>query len=220
MNKNITDYSTSFNAETVASATTAQEIELQKTYSVLFSNVRGLHRKLGEISSLAAINQPAVMMFAETFANDSLPDHSLSIQGYNITSRRDGRDTNNGRCRGLIIYTRHDIKAIPIHFKEFDDATEITGASINFGSNKYPQKVSVCAVYRPPHTPFSNADKGNTKNLLKALDCIKGKTLIMGDFNLPGYDFGSDYSPCRGENAMLDYFKDRFWERLTGLETF
>jgi len=61
-----------------------------KGFSVLHLNIHFLYPKLDEIKLLNFDKQLNVLCFCETFLNDSLPGHELSINNYNMFCRDRG----------------------------------------------------------------------------------------------------------------------------------
>ena len=74
--------------------------------------------------------------------------------------------------------------------------------------------VKLILVYRPPVTPGSQADGGNTERLCKLLRKQQGKVVICGDFNLPKVDWDRGWSSCAGERMVVDTLHDMFWHQL------
>ena len=58
----------------------------------------------------------------------------LGIEGYEIISRRDGRDTTNGRARGLLIYAKMGLHAIQYAIPGEDTVTEMTSIKYQVSS--------------------------------------------------------------------------------------
>ena len=48
-------------------------------------------------------------MICESSARNDISDAYLSIDGYQLVVRQDGRDTMGGKCRGLLIYVKDGI---------------------------------------------------------------------------------------------------------------
>ena len=81
------------------------------------------------------------------------------------------------------------------------------------------EELKLVLVYRPPATPGSPADGGNTSRLCSLLRTLGGKTVIIGDFNLPSIDWTRRWSPCAGERMVLDTVGDMFWEQMVHVPT-
>ena len=63
-------------------------------------------------------------------ARDDISDAYLSIGGYQIICRRDGRDTAGGRGRGLLVYVKEGIPAAELVLGGGDLVTECCGVTI------------------------------------------------------------------------------------------
>ena len=89
--------------------------------------------------------------------------------------------------------------------------TECVGISIPWGKGEVPKLV---LVYRPPTTPGSEADNGNTLRMCEVLGKLEGNVLTVGDFNMRGIDWDIGWSASAGENMLLDLIGDKFWTQL------
>ena len=80
----------------------------RQIYRVLFFNARSIVYKVDILQTelLARSSQPDIICVCETFCNDQHTDAYMALTGYEIVSRRDGRDTTNGITRGLLIYCK------------------------------------------------------------------------------------------------------------------
>ena len=152
-------------------------------------------------------------MIAETFSRDDITDAYLSLPGYQIVCRRDGRDTAGGRGRGLLVYVKEGIPASELHLEGADQVTECCGISINWGRGG-GEVMKMVLVYRPPETPGGPGDGGNTERMCNLLRSLGGRVVVVGDFNLPHIDWDRGWSNCGGEMMVLDTMQDLFWHQL------
>jgi hypothetical protein len=100
---------------------------------------------------------PDFVAVCETFDNENISDAYLGLVSYEMIVRKDGRDTTNGRARGLIIYSREGLKASPMIIAGGNTFTECAGISIPWGRGEI---LKLVLVYRPPAVPGSGADGG------------------------------------------------------------
>ena len=104
----------------------------RKIYRILYFNAASLVSKVDllqtELSEKS--NKPDIICICETFCNDQHSDAYLALPGYEIISRRDGRDTTNGIARGLMIYCREGLLASELYIAGSDTVTECTGISV------------------------------------------------------------------------------------------
>ena len=137
--------------------------------------------------------KPAVIMLCETFTRLDISKAFLTLDGYELVVRKDGTDTNSGIARGLLIYCRLDLNATELEDPCMNNFIECAGIQLPLGDQKTGGKsvdiLNLILVYRPPRQPFSVSDSGNTEKLCFMLKSLKGKDLVVGDFNLPGIDW-------------------------------
>ena len=99
----------------------------------------------------------------------------MGIEGYEIISRKDGRDTTNGRARGLLIYAKMGLQAMQCVVPGEDTVTEMTSVKIEErGGQEFLQ---VVLVYRPPRDPGSERDGGNTERLYHILGGLQNNVV-------------------------------------------
>ena len=106
-------------------------------------------------------------MLCETFARKEIGDALLAIEGYECVVRQDGESTEGGKCRGLLVYCKAELKASEYVGEGFKEVTECAGIQIPWGKSRGKKggshdSLKVVGVYRPPRAPFSESDAGNT----------------------------------------------------------
>ena len=178
----------------------------RETYSILYSNVRSILNKLPELQSYVAIHLPDLIMLCETFLTPDKTNALVALDGYNIVVRKDGKDTVNGKCRGLIVYCKSELKAAPFANAEMESFVESLGVKIPWGNDE----MKIVLVYRPPRAAMSADDNGNTVELCKLIKSISGPTVMLGDFNLSGICWERNYSSNAGEREFLKNIGDKF----------
>ena len=185
-------------------------------YTILSLNARSVVNKIELLRVQCYILKPDFVFICETFANDDISDIYLALAGYEIISRRDGKDTAGGRCRGLLMYARRGLQASQLVIQGADICTECIGISVPWGkgSQSSSELLKFVMVYRPPKVPGSEADNGNTDRLCQALRSLGGNVVIFGDFNMPGIDWDKAWSNCTGETMLLDLMGDKFWHQI------
>ena len=145
---------------------------------VLFLNARSLKHKICELHEYveALETRPRIICVNETFANHSVSDAQLALQGYEMITRRDGSDTEGGRCRGLVIYGEEGLGAVRTKYDGEEEVVEAVSVKINWGGGR---KLTICEVYRKQN------DIENTMKLLNYLARLPEQTVTVGDFNFP-----------------------------------
>ena len=72
-------------------------------------------------------------MICESFCREDITDAFLTLDGYQLCSRRDKRDTEGGRCRGLLIYVKDGNSAAELQLTGVDQVTECCGITVPWG---------------------------------------------------------------------------------------
>ena len=172
--------------------------------------------KINLLRADCSVVLPDVVLVNETFCKSDISDAYLKLNGYNIISRQDGRDTIEGRCRGLLIYVKEGLSASKLELRGANRVIECSGIKIHLGgsNSRKGDELKIVLVYRPPTSPGSAADGGNTERLCELLRGLDGKVLVLGDFNLPGVDWERGWSNSVGESLILDTIHDKFWQQL------
>ena len=184
-----------------------------KTYKIRYYNAYSILNKINELKAECLLTKPDIIQVCETFCREEIDNAALQIPGYQLVNRRDGRDTAGGRGRGLLVYARDGIAAAELKLEGEDEVTECCAITIPWGGGG-TEVVKLILVYRPPETPGSQADKGNTERLCRLLRKQQGKVVICGDFNLPKVDWDRGWSNCAGERMVVDTLHDMFWHQL------
>ena len=165
-----------------------------------------------ELKSLVVDLKPSIIMLCETFVRNDIGDALLAIEGYELVVRQDGESREGGKCRGLLVFCKAELKASEYVGKGFRDVVECAGIEIPWGRKGGGHaSLKVVIVYRPPMTPFSEHDAGNTAKLCAMLRSLQGKVLVLGDLNLPGINWKRHYSASAGEKVVLDVIQNQFW---------
>ena len=168
--------------------------------------MRSILNKLPEFQSYVAIHSPDLIMLCETFLTPDKTNALLALGGYNIVVRKDGKDTANGNCRGLLVYCKADLKAAPFTSTEMERFVESVGVKIPWGRDE----LKIVLVYRPPRSPMSADDNGNTVELCNLIKSVNGHAVILGDFNFSGICWERNYSSSVGEQEFLRTIGDKF----------
>ena len=179
----------------------------------MYYNAYSILSKIDELRAECLVAKADIILLAETFCRDDITDAYLNIPGYQIICRRDGRDTAGGRGRGLLVYVRVGIPASRLQLEGEDMVTECCGIAIPCGRGE-GEEMKIVLVYRPPGTPGGLGEGGNTERLCNLLRGLRGRTLVVGDFNLPHTDWDRGWSRCGGEMLVVDTVGDMFWSQL------
>ena len=183
------------------------------TAKLLYLNARSILSKLDLLQSHVCDNKPELIAVCESFTNSDIGDALLGVEGYELISRKDGRDTTNGKCRGLLIYAKAGLQAIQCTIPGEDTVTEMTSIKVPWGrgGGGNQQFLHVVLVYRPPRVPGSEGDGGNTERLYKVLGGLHGNVVVVGDFNMPSIDWERNWAGNTREEGLVDLVENKFW---------
>ena len=183
----------------------------RQLYKVLYTNCRSILNKIDLLRTHVSVFLPDFVCLVETFCRQDITDAYLALEGYNLVSRKDGVDTVNGHCRGLLLYCKVGIRATKLDLEGIDSFTECTGVSIPWGNNG--GSLSLVLVYRPPEIPGSAADAGNTEKMCQFMRGLVGNVVCVGDFNLPDINWELGWAGSEGSKMVLDVVQDMFWHQ-------
>ena len=100
-----------------------------------------------------------------------------------------------------MIYAKAELQAVENKIPGEDSVTEMTSIKLPWGRGAAGRQgfLQVVLVYRPPRTPGSEADGGNTDQLYKILDSLQGNVVVVGDFNLPSINWERNWAEKASE---------------------
>ena len=176
----------------------------------MYFNARSILNKIDLLRAECIVTRPDIIMVTESFGRSDITDAYLALDGYQLVVRKDGGDTEGGKCRGLLVYVLEGISAGELTIRGSSKTIECCGVKIPWGRG---EDLKLVCVYRPPLAPRSVLDRGNTERLVEALRGIEGKVVICGDFNLPGVDWERNWSASEGETMVLNMLDDKFWHQ-------
>ena len=187
----------------------------RKTAKLLYFNARSILSKLDLLQLHVYDNKPELIAVCESFTNSDIGDALLGLEGYELISRKDGRDTTNGKCRGLLIYAKIGLQAMHCPVPGENTVTEISSIKIPWGrgGGGNQEFLQVVLVYRPPRVPGSKEDGGNTEQLYKVLGGLNGNVVVVGDFNLPSIDWERNWAGNNREEGLVDLVENKFWSQ-------
>ena len=123
---------------------------------------------------------PDIILLTETWCNDQITDMFLRIPGYELQTdlRRDREDTRNGIGGGLLVYTKAGVTIMPL-----DNPTDFN-QYCTFKVSEGREELQVFLVYRSPNSP-----EAQTEKLAELVGEIRGRALLIGDFNFPSINW-------------------------------
>ena len=155
--------------------------------TVFFFNAQSVVRKMDELRAIATSEKPDIIAITETWANESIGDAHLKIDGYEIIGREDRRDTMGGRGGGIII---HAVKSLHVWKMEVSsNFNQMAVVTMRCGS----AEIKLHVIYRSP-----NSNELNDMHLCEYVGGLRGTNVLIGDFNMPDIDWGNGMSGSRG----------------------
>ena len=162
--------------------------------------------KIDELRSVAWDLKPDIILINESWTNSDITKAYLTVDGYELVSRKDRLDTSNGRGGGLLIYAKTNL-SVEEGLDNSSSFNQFTSVSIAT-HNKPP--ILLTLVYRSPNSSHEN------NNLLNHLvKSTKKSSLVIGDMNYSGIDWENGSSDAAGmdlftasQEAFLDQHVD------------
>jgi hypothetical protein len=133
-------------------------------------------KKVGELSCVADMLKPDIILVTESWCNGDITDAYLSLDGYELIPdlRMDRENTAGGRGGGLLVYAKNGLKVFKLDkVTEFDQYCKFLICDVTF-----------YLVYRSPNSPLKAIH--SLENLLKS---VNKNSVMIGDFNLPDVDW-------------------------------
>ena len=163
----------------------------------MFSNCRSVRNKLPYLELILSSNMYDIVCLVETFLTNVDTDALLLFGNTNYKIYRNDRKSHSG---GVAIICKYNLNPIQLYFNNFNNIEHIT---LVLHSTK---NIRLSCIYRPPSTDF-NTHKSICKFLFALCDTIS-PTIIVGDFNLPLYNWNDNTFPnypstyCEFENSL------------------
>lgn len=174
----------------------------------MYTNARSVVNKIDELKIYASLTQPDIIAITETWTNDSVSNHFLTLPDYAIISRHDRNDTQNGRGGGILIYAKESLRAVEstaqCSFNQFS-SIEISPPG--------GDTLSLFVIYRSP-----NSSSVNNDCLLDVLKLAKNSSLVVGDFNYPNINWES-FSGPNDVHSFIELVSDKFWNQHVDFAT-
>ena len=154
---------------------------------VLYTNAQSVVKKMPELRALVAMKKPDVIALTETWTNPDIDNSFLHIDNYEIIERQDRVDTRGGRGGGILVYVKKGICA----WKEDMDGGFCQSVGVKLKGNG--RELGIYVVYRSP-----NSSRENDDALCALVRQLKGRFVLVGDFNFPGIRWSTGGSDAKG----------------------
>ena len=154
-----------------------QRKNTQCSLKILYTNAQSVVNKINELRTVVIDLKPDLVCINEAWTHEDITKAYLSIDGYELISRKDREDTSLGRGGGLLIYKANRLVASEIPCStEFNQVAAVSVAS-------KPNPLTINLVYRSPNSRAENNHK--LDDFIKA---IGPSTITIGDMNYVGID--------------------------------
>ena len=174
---------------------------------VIYTNARSIVNKMSELKAIAATKNPDIIIITESWTNDTITNDYLHLLGYMLIVRKDRQDTGGGRGGGILAYVKKEIHA----WYEESDEFFTQHASLKIKSLR--NNISIHIVYRSPNSSRENDDKLGTW-----IRELRGRYILLGDFNLPDICWQTGSAGRKGE-FLFEAAADSFLEQYVEWET-
>ena len=144
---------------------------------------------------------PDLILITESWTNDTTTNEYLNLAGYELVERKDRNDTEGGRGGGILAYARKDVHA----WREDVRSDFNQAATIKIKCK--PNDVTCHIVYRSP-----NSNKENDEKLNKWISGMRGKFVIVGDFNYPDIRWDAGSAGAKGRK-FYETIMDKFLQQ-------
>ena len=167
----------------------------------MYTNAHSIVNKMNEMKAVVAEKRPDVLVITETWTNELISNEYLRIAGYELIERKDRNDTDKGRGGGICIYAKKDVYAWNIETTTNFNQT----GTIRIKCKK--TDIDIHAIYRSP-----NSTKTNDDELNKWIRRMRGKFILIGDFNYPDIRWNNGTAGAKGRQ-FYEAVCDRFLEQ-------
>ena len=182
--------------------------EPNKPVKILYTNARSIVNKIQELKLYVNAVLPDVIAITEAWIHDGISNDYLQIPDYSIVTRHDRNDTTQGRGGGILIYVHTSINAcespLSSAFNQYA-GIEISKSDAN--------SINLYIFYRSPNSSTTNNDL-----LVDALASIHSSSIVIGDFNYPGINWGTLEGNTETQR-LIDTTLDKFWTQYVNFPT-
>lgn len=156
--------------------------------SLIQWNIDGFYKRHVDIQRIIYDFNPNILCFQETNLKFTQTSHIKHYNGYFKNRLNPGRASG-----GVAIFIKDDIESKEINLNTNLEAVAITA--------KLHKQLSICNIYLPDSTPFTQQD------LIQITTQLPRPFIILGDFNSRNTMWGSIYTDNRGK-TMEHFLED------------
>lgn len=166
-------------------------------WKCLLANCQSICNKLHDLKLLLDSAEFDVICFTETWLNSSITNELLLTGSPYSVFRFDRKSLGGGCC----IFLKHGIAFNVVSVDSIYGSVELV--ALDLISEQDTNRI-VC-VYRPPSAALE--DTMHMISCLETLCTVPFPTFLVGDFNVPGIDWTTQYSGKPVESCFLDFVK-------------
>ena len=155
-----------------------------------------------QLQNIANIDEDDVIAITETWLNNNVLDSEILTDEY-LIYRRDREYSENSRGGGILLAVKKTLKSSLVHI---DELSEILAVSVASSQN---QNILFVVCYRSPSSDIQLFVK-NLNVLLSNVHTKYHRICMLGDFNCPTIEWGSDHylSNCSNETLLIELCTD------------
>ena len=176
---------------------------------ILYLNAQSIISKVDELASQISVMDPDLILVTESWCREDISDAFLKLPGYMLQTelRKDRADTANGIGGGLLVYAKPSLNVL------FVDSGSDFNQHCSFKIVTETEELNFTLVYRPP-----NSRPDTVSDLTELVRQTRGKTVVIGDFNLPSINWTSGQATGRAAE-FVQACGDQFLEQVVDFPT-
>ena len=161
------------------------------TLEIIYTNAQSIVNKIDELRCTAVTLKPDIILINESWTHNDITKGYLSIQGYELSARKDRTDTTHGRGGGLLVYNKVGLVVTEKECK----TTFNQLLTVSVATQTKPLEINL--IYRSP-----NSSAENNVKLDEFIKTINTSSVTVGDMNYRGIDWENGCSDREG----IDFF--------------
>jgi len=166
----------------------------------MYTNACSVVGKMDEVRYIAQKAELSIIGICETWANESINDAELNIDGYTLF-RKDRMSESRCRGGGVSLYVKDTLRPRQCSRLNTSQYAESIWCIIDFADTSL--LVGVC--YRSTSSSEHNNDKLIELLQMAVEESVNYQLLLMGDFNYPEIDY-DEYTVTAGEDSYPSKF--------------
>ena len=142
---------------------------------------------MNELRAIVDMGGPDVIAITETWTNEDITNDFLKIDGFELIVREDREDTMRGRGGGILVYVKKFVCAWTEQVN--GDFCQCVCVKLKGGKHE----LALYVLYRSPHSSSANDER-----LCDLVKSLRGKFVMVGDFNYPRIRWATGGSDAKG----------------------